>query len=109
MTEAEIYVELTRLFRQVFRNETIESNAASTAETINGWDSFKFVEIIVTIERYSMISRSTRCSDSTRSRVSATWFAWSCGEPLKRQTKACRSAAGPQCCALRQPSTGTAW
>ena len=50
MTEAEVYAELTRLFRQVFRNETIVLDAGSNAATIAGWDSFKFVEIIVTIE-----------------------------------------------------------
>jgi acyl carrier protein len=50
MTEAEVYAELTRLFRQVFRNETIVLDAGSSAATIAGWDSFKFVEIIVTIE-----------------------------------------------------------
>jgi acyl carrier protein len=50
MTEAEVYAELTGLFRQVFRNPAIELSAASTPETIAGWDSFKYVEIIVTLE-----------------------------------------------------------
>ncbi len=50
MTEAEVYAALTRLFRQIFRNETIELNAASSVATLAGWDSFKFAEIIVALE-----------------------------------------------------------
>jgi len=51
MTEADVYAELTQLFRQVFRNPAIELEAASTAATIGGWDSFKFVDLVMTIER----------------------------------------------------------
>ena len=50
MTEAEVYVALTRLFRQVFRTEAIELNAASSVATLAGWDSFKFAEIVVALE-----------------------------------------------------------
>ncbi len=50
MTEAEVYAALTRLFRQVFRTEAIELNAGSTVANFAGWDSFKFAEIIVSLE-----------------------------------------------------------
>ena len=50
MTDDEIYAELTSIFREVFGNEGIELNPQSTADTIVGWDSFKFVEVIIAIE-----------------------------------------------------------
>jgi acyl carrier protein len=42
---------LTRIFRDVFRNETIELHAGSTPDTIAGWDSFKYVSVIVALEK----------------------------------------------------------
>ncbi len=52
MTSRDAILEtLTRIFRDVFRNETIELHAGSTPDTIAGWDSFKYVSVIVALEK----------------------------------------------------------
>ncbi len=46
----DIYAELTVTFRSIFRDNTIILRPESTPETIAGWDSFKYVSVLVAIE-----------------------------------------------------------
>jgi acyl carrier protein len=51
MTEAEIYDELTQVFRQVLENDTIVLNADTTAEDVEGWDSMNHIFIVAELEK----------------------------------------------------------
>ena len=46
----EIYAKLQDIFRQVFDRPDMEIFPDSTAKTIAGWDSFRFVDLIAAIE-----------------------------------------------------------
>jgi acyl carrier protein len=46
----DIYAELTITFRDIFRDTRIILRPESTPETIAGWDSFKYVSVLVAIE-----------------------------------------------------------
>jgi len=46
----DIYAELTLTFRDIFRDTRIILRPESTPETIAGWDSFKYVSVLVAIE-----------------------------------------------------------
>lgn len=50
MQEAEIYAGLTEIFNEIFLRDDIVLHAGTTASDIEGWDSFKQVEIIITVE-----------------------------------------------------------
>jgi acyl carrier protein len=49
-THAEIHDSLTRIFRDIFKDPGIVLKADSTPDTIAGWDSFKYVSILMAIE-----------------------------------------------------------
>ncbi len=46
----DILVKLTIIFRDIFRDTSIVLRSDSTPETIAGWDSFKYVSVLVAIE-----------------------------------------------------------
>lgn len=50
MTDAEIYEGLTQLFREMFADEDIVLTPATTANDIEGWDSFNHLNLIVATE-----------------------------------------------------------
>jgi acyl carrier protein len=50
ISQDDIYAELTITFREIFRDTKIILRAESTPETIAGWDSFKYVSVLVAIE-----------------------------------------------------------
>lgn len=55
MTEAKILDQLTQIFREIFDNNDITLNMDTTAEDIEGWDSFNHINIIVAAEtRFSI-------------------------------------------------------
>ncbi|MDR3537897.1 MAG: acyl carrier protein [Acetobacteraceae bacterium] len=63
-TEAEIYAALNEIFADVFMRDDLKLTPALTAKDVQGWDSFKQIEIIMaTEERYS-IKFNTRELDS---------------------------------------------
>lgn len=64
MTEAEIYGRLTEIFHEAFGDESIVLSAGTTAADVEGWDSFKQVEILVDCEERFCIKFSTREIDS---------------------------------------------
>jgi len=50
MSQDEILAQLTTTFRDIFHDTHIVLRADSTPETIAGWDSFKYVSVLVAIE-----------------------------------------------------------
>jgi acyl carrier protein len=41
---------LTKVFRQVFGDETIELRPEMTADDVEGWDSFSHINLIIAVE-----------------------------------------------------------
>lgn len=60
MTEADAYAVLTEILRDVLMQDDLHVTQALTAQDVEGWDSFKQVEIILAIE--------SRCGFTFRSR-----------------------------------------
>ena len=66
-TEAEIYTALTEIFHDVFLRDDIVLKPELTAKQVQGWDSFKQIEIIMASEEHWKIRFSTRELDALRS------------------------------------------
>jgi acyl carrier protein len=60
MTELELYDSLTALFSEIFLRDDIALEAATTAADIEGWDSFKQIEIVMAVEERFGIRLQTR-------------------------------------------------
>lgn len=65
-TEAEITTALTEIFRDVFSRDDMELTPALSAKDVEGWDSFKQIEIIIATEERFGIKMTTRELDSLR-------------------------------------------
>jgi acyl carrier protein len=65
-TEAEIYAALTEIFHDVFLRTDIVLTPELTARQVQGWDSFKQIEIIMASEEKWNIKFNTRELDSLR-------------------------------------------
>ena len=63
-TEANIYSALTEIFHDVFMRDDIVLNPELTAKQVQGWDSFKQIEIIMASEEKWDIKFNTRELDS---------------------------------------------
>ena len=50
MREAEIYDQLTEIFREVFSNPNMVLKPELAAKDVQGWDSFRQVEIVIAVE-----------------------------------------------------------
>ncbi len=48
--QAEIYNQLTTIFRNLFDEDTIVLTPETTAADIEGWDSFNHINLIVAVE-----------------------------------------------------------
>jgi acyl carrier protein len=66
-TEAEIYPALTTIFQDVFLRDDLALTPELTAKDVQGWDSFKQIEIIMASEERWKIRFSTRELDALRS------------------------------------------
>jgi acyl carrier protein len=55
MTESEIYRGLQHVFETVFRRRDIRLTPELTAADVPGWDSFRYVSIIMATEEYFRI------------------------------------------------------
>ena len=64
MTEADIYAALTEIFRDVFLREDLELRPELSAKDVQGWDSFKQIDIILAVEEKYKIKFNTRELDS---------------------------------------------
>ncbi len=65
-TEAEITTALTEIFRDVFSRDDMELTPLLCAHDVEGWDSFKQIEIIIATEERFRIKMTTRELDSLR-------------------------------------------
>lgn len=50
MTREDIYARLNNVFQDVFDDDTIEVNDATTADDIEAWDSFEHINLVVAVE-----------------------------------------------------------
>jgi Acyl carrier protein len=50
MTDAEIWEKLLLIFREVFFDDHLELAPEMTGQDVMGWDSYKFVEVILGVE-----------------------------------------------------------
>lgn len=50
MTREEVYKRLNNVFRDIFDDETIELNDDTTADDVDGWDSFEHINLVVAIQ-----------------------------------------------------------
>lgn len=51
MSREEIYESLNEVFKDVFDDEDIVVNDATTADDIEDWDSLEYINLIVAIEK----------------------------------------------------------
>jgi acyl carrier protein len=61
-----IYTALTEIFNDVFMREDMQLTPALTARDVPGWDSFKQIEIMVSVEERFGIKLNTREIDSMK-------------------------------------------
>jgi acyl carrier protein len=64
VTEAEIYAEMTTIFHDVFSREDIVLRPDLTAADVEGWDSFRMIEIVMAAEEKFKIKFHTKDLDS---------------------------------------------
>jgi len=50
LSQDDIYAELTLTFREIFRDNKIMLRPDSSPDNIAGWDSFKYVSVLVALE-----------------------------------------------------------
>lgn len=65
-SEADVYAGLTEIFHDVFMRDDIVLAPDLTAKQVQGWDSFKQIEIIMASEEKWGIKFNTRELDSLR-------------------------------------------
>ena len=65
-SEADVYADLTTIFRDVFLNDAMELTPELSAKDVRGWDSFKQIEIIMASEEQWKIRFATRELDALR-------------------------------------------
>ena len=63
---AKIYEDLTEIFNDVFMVDDMKLTPELTAKDVKGWDSFKQIEIMVSVEERFNIKLSTREIDSLK-------------------------------------------
>ena len=67
MGEAELYIALTDIFRRVFSRDGLNLGPQLTARDIQGWDSFKQIDIILAVEEQFSIKFRARELDGLHS------------------------------------------
>jgi acyl carrier protein len=65
-TDADIYGALTTIFHDVFLREDLTLTPELNARDVQGWDSFKQIEIIMASEEHWKIRFTTRELDALR-------------------------------------------
>jgi acyl carrier protein len=64
--ETKIYAELTEIFNDVFATDNMKLTPALSAKDVAGWDSFKQIEIMVSVEERYNIKLNTKEIDSLK-------------------------------------------
>ena len=63
-TESEIYEGLTGIFREVFLRDDVVLTPQMTANDVEGWDSYKQIEILLAVEEKYGIKFRTKELDA---------------------------------------------
>lgn len=63
MTEQEIYAQLTDIMQDVLMVDDLELHADLSAKDVEGWDSFKMIEIIMAVEAHFGIKVPSQALD----------------------------------------------
>ena len=50
MTREEAFERLTKVFHEVFDDDSIEINDETTADDVEDWDSFEHINLVVAVE-----------------------------------------------------------
>jgi len=66
MTEPEVYAKITAILREVFDRDDIEATPTLAADQVEGWDSFKQVEILIAVQEEFSVKFSSRELDSLK-------------------------------------------
>ena len=66
MTDTKIYEALTEIFNDVFMKDDMKLTPELSAKDVPGWDSFKQIEIMVSIEERFGIKLNTREIDALK-------------------------------------------
>jgi acyl carrier protein len=64
MTDADIYAQLTDIVRDVLMNDDLELTPQLTAKEVEGWDSFKMIEIVMAVESHFGLKVQSKQLDS---------------------------------------------
>ena len=67
MTDQEIYSVLSEVFQDVFLRDDIALTPDLTAKDVKGWDSFKQIEIVYTVEERFSIKLNAREIEALKS------------------------------------------
>lgn len=51
MTREEVYKDLIAVFQEVFDDDSIQINDATTSDDIEDWDSLEHINLIVSVEK----------------------------------------------------------
>jgi acyl carrier protein len=65
-SQAAIYTALTEIFNDVFMVDDMKLSPGLSAKDVAGWDSFKQIEIMVSVEERFNIKLNTREIDSLK-------------------------------------------
>ena len=60
MNAADIKAELTKLFRDVFDDDSLELRDDMTAKNVEGWDSLTNIDLVVAVEKRFKIKLTTK-------------------------------------------------
>ena len=66
MNDEQIYTALTEIFNDVFMTDDMKLKPELSAKDVAGWDSFKQIEIMVSVEERFGIKLNTREIDSLK-------------------------------------------
>jgi acyl carrier protein len=64
--QTKIYADLTEIFNDVFMRDDMKLTPELSAKDVAGWDSFKQIEIMVSVEERFGIKLNTREIDALR-------------------------------------------
>ena len=66
MTEPEIFASLHEIFCEIFIRDDISLKNETTAADVEGWDSFKQIEILLAVEERMGVKLKTREIDGLK-------------------------------------------
>ncbi len=66
-TEPELYAALTEIFQDIFLRDDLVLTPDLSAKDVEGWDSFKQIEIILASEERFVVKFATKDLDALRS------------------------------------------